>query len=211
MQAFKASYPAEYCRQIFRCCTFPDAIQLFHQGNTKACPESITGQLEITLHNLGAGLTAVTYDPERAGRCLARLRTLTCADLVRSQLDARPTLIALHPPLECEGVFRLAGGQPQDAPCVLNEDCAAGLGCKLPGPGLHPVCRPRAEVMGQCLDCPAGTRCNSGTKGECASGLADGAKCDYLHNECLSGLCWRPEDYGPSTCGAPPGTCAKEP
>jgi hypothetical protein len=210
METFAAEYPPLYCGLVQRCCAPDQAVRLFSHGeptwDAASCQSGRQRQLTRYGEVLRMRLAPITYDAQRAQRCLARLPGLSCAELVRWRTGT------LDPALDCDTVFQVQGNQREGGRCVQPYDCAPGLACLSPAHDSPGVCRPTAQVPGACPTCPAGAFCDTESKGMCLMGAPDGAACQIDHR-CASRICWGADrrENRDGICGVPAGTCANQP
>jgi hypothetical protein len=212
METFAVQYARDFCALAYRCCAPEHVNRLFPYGSpnrdAEDCRQLMQGDLAQNVQVLRARLAPVTYDGPRATRCLARLATMSCADLVAARTEL------LQPPWECDSVFGLRqGSAPLDAACGKLDDCAPGLFCHELAQDHPGVCRPLSENPGACPPaCPAGMFCSFETGPLCVAGAADGAVCRD-DRSCARKVCWGadpPLGQG-GTCGLPASVCLIRP
>jgi hypothetical protein len=211
METFAVQYPRDFCALAYSCCAPEHVNRLFPYGSPNRDAEDCRGHLQGDLNRyvqvLKQRLAPVTYDGPRASRCLTRLATMSCADLVAARTER------LQPAWECNGVFGIQGHSPVGAVCGQPYDCAPGLFCQQPAHDHPGVCRPLSENPGACpASCPAGMFCTSETGAMCVAGAPDGAACRY-DQTCASKVCWGADArlMQDGTCGVPAGVCAVRP
>ena len=203
MAQFNQQYPDAYCLLLNRCCG-PVAPQLDDRGNVDVglCRRSMQEMLTRSSQAVRERLAPLHFDGARAAACVARLKTLSCEDLVRSRTGE------LLPPLGCDDVYHFRPTRVAGAVCSAFYDCVAGLTCAQPEPDQLGECRPIAEVPGACPPCVRGAYCDSSTNGVCRQGAADGTEC-IVPGWCASKICWGadPAVARPGKCGVPAGAC----
>jgi hypothetical protein len=209
LETFVERYSQDYCALAYRCCAPEDARAIVLGGHAPATVDACTRSFR-ELHQQNIRLwrnrkAPLVYDGQRAQRCLARIATMTCAEMVRSRAES------VYGPLECEGVFYTPRSKTLGTSCALSEgDCASGLACLTYWGQEAGVCRPVAEVPGLCPICAADAYCPSPDTG-CVPKAPDGASCRSATG-CTAGICWKDSAGSAAfSCGLPQGTCALQP
>jgi hypothetical protein len=208
METFAAQFPRDFCALTYRCCAPEDVSRLFPYGkpdrDVNDCNSHLQQEYTRDVEVLKMGLAPVHYDGQRASRCLARVATMTCADLVKLRTQT------LEPEFECRDVFTVQGSQPLGARCGQPYDCAVGLSCDQPAHDAPGVCRRSSELPASCPSrCPSGMVCNSDTNAMCVAGTPNGGTCQYDFR-CANAVCWGADVRlgQDGVCGVPAGVCA---
>jgi hypothetical protein len=187
LEDLPAAYATALCSAYQDC--YGDLLSIFRPG--EECSKTATVQIEEELATLPHAVESgrIAYDGVAAQACVDEIAAGGC-----TTLDQRASAT-------CQAV--LLGTAKEDEDCELNEDCVAGLYCKL-GTTCPGTCAP-LEVAGRA--CSSGSHCQSGLKcGEtqlCVAPAKAGAACKQGEPDCAAGfIC-----LGDSAENNRPGEC----
>lgn len=203
---FASAYADQLCELLYRCCAPADVIRLFYNGAPIAGVADCKAEIARATGHLGQIIRERTapfsYDPARAAQCLARLPTLSCADLASSRQQR------LAPALECSSVFELHPHGAPGAVCYQPYDCDPGLACDSPAHDHAGICRPVEQVKFACPDCGKNAYCDGASAAMCVPRLPDGSPC-MGDGRCASLVCCgsKPGVSASGTCGLPANIC----
>jgi len=178
------------CARIYKCCDATERMGDSTWGATEM--ECVTMQTPVVatgVATLQAGVDAgkITYHGDRASKCLANIKALSC--------DWGITFNRRYVP-DCLHVFD--GTVANGTACSMDEECMSGF-CSPTG------CAARAKAGDACTaptGCEDGLYCPVSAGDHCLAAKALGEACE-VSTSCQNNSCVIPDGQTAGTCGVP--------